>query len=78
MSQKSSVTGLSLQSNPIKLPVMERGIASCGTKKCHKFTTLVNSFKTMLVNSTALTELYCAPIRIRNGCSRFVDRLLTI
>jgi hypothetical protein len=76
--QKYAVTGLSLQSNFIMLPVMERGNRSCGTKKCHKFTTLVNAFKTMLVVLTALLELYCTPIRLRNGLTPAVGRSLTI
>jgi hypothetical protein len=53
------------------LPVMERGNPSCGTKKCHKFTTLVNSFQAMLVNLTALTGLYCALNQKRNGFLQF-------
>jgi hypothetical protein len=54
------------------LPVMERGKPSCGTKKCRKFTIMVNSFRAMLVKLTALTGQYCALNQLRNGCPNFV------
>jgi hypothetical protein len=54
------------------LPVMEREKHSCGTKKCRKFTILVNSFRAMLVKLTALAGQYCALNQQRNGCSSFV------
>jgi hypothetical protein len=67
---ESANAGLSSQSFLIMLPVMERGKPSCGTKKCRKFTTMVNSFRAMLVKLAALTGQYCALNQLRNG--RFV------
>jgi hypothetical protein len=76
--EKSSPLGLPYQSNLTMLPVMERGKTSCGTKKCRKFTTLVNEFQTSHVVSTALKGYYCALDHDKSGCSRFVAALLFI
>jgi hypothetical protein len=54
---------------------MVRGTTSRGTKKCRKFTSLVNSVNTMQVISTALVGGYCALNHARNGYSDFVNRL---
>jgi hypothetical protein len=58
------------------LPFMERGTTSRGTKKCRKFTALVNSVNTMPVISTALMGHYCALNHKRNGYTGFPDRPL--
>jgi len=57
---------------------MERGTPSRGTKKCRKFTFLVNSVNTMLVISTALVGQYCALNQDRNGYLDFGDGSILI
>jgi hypothetical protein len=54
--------------------VMVRGTTSRGTKKCRKFTFLVNPVNTVPVVTTALAGHYCALTHHRNGCLRFVNR----
>jgi hypothetical protein len=57
---------------------MVRGTTSNGTKKCRKFTVLVNSVHPMPAIPAALAGLYCTLNHHRNGCSAFVDRLPVI
>jgi hypothetical protein len=72
---KSAPTGLSGQSSSGIVSVMVRGTTSRGTKKCRKFTYLVNSVTTVPVISAALMGRYCALNHYRNGCLDFVNRL---
>ena len=51
------------------------GRPSLGTKKCRKFTVLVNSANTTQIISTALTGYYCPLNHNRNGSVDFVNRL---
>jgi hypothetical protein len=57
---------------------MVRGTTSSGTKKCRKFTVLVNSVHLMPVILTALAGLYCTLDHHRNGHIAFLDRLPVI
>jgi hypothetical protein len=66
--------GLSPQLKRSSLPDMVRGTTSRGTKKCRKFTSMVNSVHTMLVITTALRARYCVLDHHRNGSSYFVNR----
>jgi hypothetical protein len=66
---------LSPQSKGGILSVMVRGTTSRGTKKCRKFTFVVNSVNTVPVISTALMGHYCAIHHLRNGYLSFVNRL---
>jgi len=57
---------------------MVRGKTSRGTKKCRKFTFLVDSVKTMSVISTTLMGHYCALNHRCNGYAYFINRFTLI
>jgi hypothetical protein len=74
IASETAVHGVVIPVKSLHPAVMVRGTTSRGTKKCRKFTFLVNSVNTMPVVTAALVGHYCALNHHRNGCLRFVNR----